>query len=282
MPLCAALAATALGCSELAPPNDTYETVTGTGQSRFSEADAAPPDNWRCLTGDDVETLEPPTAATYTYTGFVFDYRQGMPFAGAALRACNINDFACDVGVAQGVPVPPQRANTPPGVAVTLAAGFVGYLRLTAPQYITYDYYVGGPMTKNVVATQPFAMVSETSFGEFALGLGANPMVVGTQGALAVQILDCNSDPAPGVELRLTDKERPTLQNAQLWAAQGGIPVPDQSTDASGIAGFINLPNENIAFEAYVANRTFGKRSFRVAAGRLTTGTIRPTYVNGL
>jgi len=275
-------AAVALGCSDLAPPGDTYNSVTGVRTDEIS-TDAALPENWRCLAEDFPEELPAtPTAASYTYTGFVFDYRQGIPFGGASLRACNINDSACAVGVAQGVPVPPQRENVPPGIAASVTAGFVGYLRLTAPDYVTYDYYVGGPMTQNVVATQPFAMVSLTSFGEFAVGLGAKPELVGTQGALAVQVLDCNSDPAPGVQLRLTDKDRPTLQNAQLWAAQGGIPVPDEVTDASGIAGFINLPNENIAFEAFVANRTFGKRSFRIVAGVLTTGTMRPSYVNGL
>jgi len=283
LPLSATLAALALGCSDLAPSGDTYDSVTGTGRGAISDTDAAPPENWRCLTNGVAETPAAPTAAAYTFTGFVFDYRQFTPFTGASLRACSINDFACTEGIGQGVMAPPARPGLPPSVTVPVTAGAVVFLRLTAPEYVTYDYYVGGPMTQNVVATQPFTMVSNTSFGEFVLGLGADPTVVGAQGALAVQILDCNSDPAPGVQLRLSDPDRPSLQGALRWAAQGRIPVPDQVTDQDGVTGFLNLPkNENVAVEAFVAGQTFGGRSFHIEAGRLTTGTIRPSYVNGL
>jgi hypothetical protein len=246
-----------------------------------SSLSALPP-NWTCLADSTPEAQAPPTAPTYTFTGFVLDYRDQQPLSGASLSACSINDVSCERVVAVGVPSGPLTPNGPPSITVPLPAGFVGFLRLTAPNYVIYDYYVGGPVTRNVVATQPFTLVSLSSFAEFATGLGADPAVAGTQGALAVQILDCNNDPAPEVELRLSDPARPSLQNAELWAAQGLIPVPNQPTDRAGVAGFINLPSENVAVEAFVAGKTFGGRSFRIQAGRLTTGTMRPQYVNGL
>jgi hypothetical protein len=205
-----------------------------------------------------------------------------MPLQGASLRACGVLDRACLVGEAQGVATPPLLTNGPPTVTVNLPAGFVGFLRLTAPDYVDYDYYIGGPMTKNAISTQPFTMVSTSSFVEFVQGLGANPQTAGGLGSLGVQILNCMEDPASGVQLRLSDPDRPELQGAEVWAAQGYLPVPGTLTDNTGVAGLINLPSVNLAVEAVIAGRTFGGRSFPIQAGRLTTGTIRPYYTNGL
>jgi hypothetical protein len=98
-------------------------------------------------------------------------------------------------------------------------------------------------------------------------------------GTLAVQVFDCNQDPAPDVEMRLTDQDQfSDLRTAQPWGVQDRIPVLNRPTDTDGIAGFIGLPTRNVAIEAVVNGRTFGSRSFRIGSNRLTTGTIRVSY----
>lgn len=268
--LIAALGSLAMGCSDLADPEDTYSQVYR----------ALLPEQWACLDNPEPlpATAMPDPTGFPTYTGFVLDYRSVMPMA-ADLRGCLITDFACEQGVGQGVMVPPLNAGLPPGVRIALPVGFEGFFRITAPGYIPYDYYLLGPMVSAVVQPQPFNLVSETSFVEFVRGMGADPAVVASQGVLAVQVLDCNSDPAPGVELRLADREdRPSLQTAQGWAIQRRIPVLNQVTDAQGLAGFINLPIENVVVEASVEGRVFGRTSFRIDVGRLTGATMRPSY----
>jgi hypothetical protein len=135
-------------------------------------------------------------------------------------------------------------------------------------------------VVKDVPATQPFTLVSFSSLAEFVGGLGvADPLAQATLGTLAVQVFDCNGDPAPDVELKLTDQDQfPDLRMAQPWAVQDRIPVLNRPTDVSGNAGFIGLPARNIAVEASVLGRSFGSRSFRITPQRLTTGTIRVNY----
>jgi hypothetical protein len=260
----------AVGCSDLDPANQTYEQV-------YNPLTVMP-ENWRCL-----DTPPPPvmpTKATMQYTAFVPDYRTLLPVAFDA-RACNTTDFMCPAGVAQGsmtlLPISPV-----PGFTVTVPAQFEGFVRLTAPGYLTFDYYIGGAMVEDRVATQAFSMVSETSAGEFLTGLTANPAESAVLGILAVQVMDCNQDFAPGVTLHLPDAvNQPTLRSAQPFATQGRVPVLNAATDEEGIAGFINLPSVNLQVEAEVLGRRFGARAFPIRPGRLTSGTIRPHYVSG-
>jgi hypothetical protein len=282
------LAVSTVGCSDLAPSEDSYANTT-TSQRPLT---GPPPPEWACL--DAPPKAEVPMAATYTFTGSVFDYRSQRPLTGATLRACSVFDVPCESslgnGLGEGDFSGPPIAPGIPSVRVVLPAQFTGFLRLTAPpNYVTYDYYIGGPMTKDAVSTQPFTMLTQSSFVEFATGLGVSPAEAAVQGSLAVQILNCLEDPAQDVDLVLSDADRPDLATSDkvVWAAQNLIPVRGQTTDASGVAGFIKLPTVNLNVEAVVTlssgeTRHFGKRGFQIVAGRLTTGTMRPYYLNGL
>jgi hypothetical protein len=121
---------------------------------------------------------------------------------------------------------------------------------------------------------------------EFATGLRVDPLAASMQGSLAVQILNCLNDPAPDVRLRFSDPDQPELQSVKYWAAQGYIPVSNQPTDVTGVAGFINLPSGNYNVEVVATisgqERVFGRRGFHIEPGRLTTGTMRPYYLDGL
>jgi hypothetical protein len=259
-------------CSDLDSASDTYALS-------YNLQPELPP-NWTCL-NDPAPPPPQPTRASFTYTAFVPDYRTLMAVPVSS-RACLITDFACETGVAQGVATPPPRPGLPPGFTVAVPATFEGFIRLSAPEYVPFDYYVGGPIVQDVVATQPFSMVSLTSLGEFISGLGADPVQASSLGVLALLVFDCNNDPAPDVNVVLADLEqRPTLQSAEPYAIQDRIPVPNRPTDQDGLAGFINLPIENVAVEGVIQGRRFGSRVIRIQPGRLTTGTIRADYSVG-
>jgi len=239
------------------------------------------PGNWACLDESPPEPDEPdPNRDVVTFSVVVADDRTLQQIPEVSLRACSVNDRVCEAGIAQGTTLPPASPGLPPAMTVQLPVQFQGFLRLTAPGYVLYDYYIGGPMLQDVIATQPFLLVSESYLLEIMQGLGvAAPSRSAGLGMLRVQVLDCNLDPAPGVELRLSDQDQPGDQlTAQAWANQARIPVLNAPTDDEGIAGFIDLPTENFVFEAVVNGRTFGSRTFPISPNRLTTGTIRVNY----
>jgi len=165
----------------------------------------------------------------------------------------------------------------PAGFAVGLPpAPFQSFIRLTADGYADFDYYVKGPMVEPVVATQPFSMLTTSSVGEFISGLGANPMTASQLGVLALLVFDCNNDPAPDVGPKITTRQPAT--DLIPYAIQDQIPVANRRTDESGIAGFVNVPLENVTVEAEVEGRTFGSTSFPILPGRITSGTLRVSY----
>lgn len=269
----AAALACAMGCSDLDPASETY-------QQKYNLRPLS--DRWKCIDADPVPAPMP-TRAAFTYTAYVPDYRTQSAVPGVSARACLITDFACTEGVFEGTPVPPPLPGFPPGFSVTLASNFEGFVRVSAPNYLPLDYYILGPMREDVTATQAFSLVSETSAAEFLAGLGvANPLEAVSLGILAAQVFDCNNDPAPEVTLYLPDQaQQPALQSARPFATNDRLPKTNAATDDEGIAGFINLPPVNISVEAEVEGRRFGLRTFRIQPGRLTSGTIRPSYTLG-
>jgi len=255
-------------CSDLKPGEDT-----GTAVFKLNQL----PANFACLDKPPAPPPPAPTAPGFSYTGFVPDYRNPLISVKANVRSCSTTDAVCDPGIAQGVPIPSPMPGYPDGFAVGLPASpFQSYIRLVAPDYAPLDYYVKGPMIENVVATVPFSMVSISSLGEFLAGLGADPMTASQLGVLVMVVFDCNSDPAPNVQLKLTTRQPAT--DVIPWAIQDFIPVAGRPTDERGIAGFVNVPLENVTVEALIDGRSFGSTSFPVLPGRLTGGTLRPAY----
>jgi hypothetical protein len=62
------------------------------------------------------------------------------------------------------------------------------------------------------------------------------------------------------------------------WTIQDNLPVPGGSTNVDGLAGFINLPIENVRVEGEVNGIRFGGTTIRIEALRMTTGELRPFY----
>jgi hypothetical protein len=280
---CLGLASLALllatGCSSLDESQESYATYYNLPDEG---GDAPLPENWACLESNQPPMVPADPNRVLTFTGFVFDYRSVMPLPTATLKTCIVTDVACVDGITKGIVMPPQREGLPPSMTAPLPYGFEGFFRLEAEGYIPYDYFLGGPMVADVLATQPFNMISQSSLQEFSVGLGADPAVIASAGVLGLQVFDCNNDPAADVTLRLTDLDsRPSLLAAQAWAAVDRIPVLNRPTDNDGIGGFIMLPIENVVIEAEVLGRLFGRRGIVIRPGRLTAATIRPDYTIG-
>jgi hypothetical protein len=207
---------------------------------------------------------------------------------GATVRACLLNDASClNELVPDGVSTSASAGNPQPTFSMGLPRNFQGFLRLQAtatdPVYVTQDWYLQGPVARDIQNPQPFLMLSQSSLVEFVGGLGVDPMkpILGL-GVLAVYVLDCDGNLAPGVTLRLPDLSDAEAANVIPWGINRGIPVLDQPTDVSGIAGFIGLPLRNLVIEAEVNGRRFGNSPIPVRALRLTTGAIRPSYASAL
>lgn len=281
-------AAFSVGCSATAP-NDTWAEENpgvSTNPLRDGGQDPTLTHEWACLNTPAPAAM--PAQASYQLTGFIVDYQSHNPVNSPQMRACLANDFTCSTGVQDGVVIPMLPTVPLPGMRVTLPAGFEGFLRITAQNYFPYDYYIGGPITGDVFLTQPFPLVTASAFGDFAAGIGVDPVAAGALGTLGVAIYNCDQEPAEGVALAFSDPAD-DLKTAVGWAQGDGYPVRTEGypvltklTDSSGTTGFVNLPPRNISIEAVIGTKHFGKRTFQIKPGRLTTGVMRATgYANG-
>lgn len=256
------------------PVPDSIES-TGSGTPPSTPATVPPP--WACL-----DELPPPPNTglnpAFIYSAAVLDYRSLSPLDGASLRACLITDFLCELGVSEGVRDAPSFAR-PPRTTVSLPIGFEGFLRITAPDYVTLDYYVGGPVRQDVVAP-PFMLFTEATLAELALDLGVGDTEgARSRGMVLFQVLDCNLDPARDVQLRLPDQDQnPELRDVLPWGTSSRILVANMPTDGDGIAGFFGVPPGNHVVEAVVEGRAFGRRIIRVDENSVTAGTLRVNY----
>ncbi|HEU4577827.1 MAG TPA: hypothetical protein VFS67_06215 [Polyangiaceae bacterium] len=105
------------------------------------------------------------------------------------------------------------------------------------------------------------------------------------QGAVAFGVYDCNGKPVNDARVELSLQGQPVPQALPFRLPASRIPEaqnPEQPlyTQASGSAGFLNVPPGFVVVTAYRRDETrIGQVQLGSVGGQLTIGTVRPDYM---
>lgn len=246
--------------------------------------------------------------AAIEYRVSVKDFQLAIPVPNLSVKVCIIGDADCTgpLPIAYTKPV----AQDPRIISVMLPFGFQGFLRLNSSGaspaagsdaggvgYVQTEYYFGGPIIGS--PTNPAMVHGEdilvprldelaNFFGDVAAT--PNPKA----GILAVRTIDCNTARAQGVLLNLITTQG-VADPGFPFTLRGGLPfrsTPPTPTDMQGVAGFANVePADKLSFtvvsvqgkaptgDTYPSDAATS--SFRIRAGQLTLGELRPDYSYG-
>jgi hypothetical protein len=269
-----------VACSDRNIDLESDPSLVASGDAAMTDDTIVADPAWSCLgEARPYPTPNPQPAVVVYDTTFGSFVNPAEPPGDLALRVCLLSDAYCSSPL-QEVTSPVRGAILMP---LELPFGFHGYLRLDAPAYASAEYYLGGPMLGDslgepMVRGEPIAMLDFNDISSLfaAGGLTADPLL----GMVVLRAVDCEGRRAPGVQLSVGAGDVP-------WVLVNGLPVfseaPRLSTDASGIAGFVNLPPGNLLIEGHITatGATYGTTALRVKAGTITMAEVRPDYVYG-
>jgi hypothetical protein len=252
------------------------------------DAGAPLDEDWSCLGQDERAPVSTPGVDRVTYVASVLDFgNPALSPPGIDLGICQLADVYCAAPLPVSMTVLASMSMSaffprPSAWAIELPLLFEGYINLTAPGYVPAQYFFGGPMVagaggEQAVTGEPITMFTENGVPSLfdAVGVVRDPAF----GLLLLRTVDCRGQRAPGVQLRLRGAGVP-------WVLVNGLPIlsdPPLATDASGTAGFLNVPPGNLLIEGYVpaGDATYGRTAVRVRPGQITMAEIRPDYGYG-
>jgi len=274
-------AALSCGCTSLASGSDTAQELV-----------PADP-HWACLT----KTPEPfplvaPVPKNVTFALPISDYRilPPVPVPNLIVKACQIQDYDCNQAV--GLVLSPMNSPVQlygttyqvPVYPIVMPYAVDSFIRITAPNYLQTEYYLGGPLLGArdntmmnglplVVAlpVTPILAVDADNLAK-AVQITRNPNAA----IIAMRTLDCLDQPAAGVTLSLSVKGVP------FTFLTGQPTFSSEPTNGTGLAGFANIEVSNDSFinvtvEGTAPNGvTYGKVNVTIRGGQLTQGNIRP------
>lgn len=261
----------------------------------------APQTRWSCLSQEPgLQTYGRDELAAVTYVvpiGSVLSPTV-MP-EGLAIALCQINDVVCSAPL---TPAINEALEVPPGVlALDIPYGFEGYLMLTAPGYVPTMYYFQGPIIgfdgAAYVVGEPILLYDAPTLGDqlYLLLSGVEAGLSVDAGFLTVRAIDCLGQVSNGVRVELVGASAPG------WVELNGLMVLNYdgslTTDASGIAGFVNQAAPGTMIVEGVApadcgsndspdgacspEQRYGRMAVRVRPGAMTITELRPDYGYG-
>jgi hypothetical protein len=270
------------GCTPLDSGSDT------------AEAPLTADPKWACLGQPGVALPIPdPVPKNIAFALPISDYRvmPPIPVPNLTVTACQIQDYACNDPA--GLVLSPMNypvvlyGNTyqVPVYPIVMPYGIDAFIRITAPNYLQTEYYLGGPLLGSrdnmmmnglpVVVALPVTPILASDADNLALTIHTKREP--GDAIVAMRTLDCNDESTDGVTLSLSVDGVPFtfLTGQPSFAA-------DLPTDASGLAGFANIAVpagsfSNVTVEGTAPNgMTYGKINVTIRPGQLTQANIRP------
>jgi hypothetical protein len=182
------------------------------------------------------------------------------------IQVCNRIDPACDEPLTTITP-PPERQ-----ISFELPARVEVFLNLIAEDSVPATFYFDGPLVEDRVGGQIQLLRLTTAVGlaQTFLGTDLNPAM----GVLSLRSHDCSGAIAEGAVFEIEPN------TGTPFALINGAPtlsvVP---TDASGLAGFVNVTPGNFLARGFVADdsREFGLANFNVKPGWFSLVEVRST-----
>lgn len=212
-----------------------------------------------------------PKAATNTIQLTVKDFTTGLKIPNVNVAVCSPIDLDCSQSYAQGETNENGQATLqfPRVLNFTQQLGLDGYLQLTSPTLAASRYYWGFPLVEAQVAlyTEAFTLDELQQFF-LAAHVTQNPM----RGSLATVVEDCLQNPAPGVQVTLSNRD-------MLTQELGFTGSPETETDQFGIAIFTNVPAGPLVLTAtpLATGKVSSTVSVNVVAGGQIVAVMWPT-----
>jgi hypothetical protein len=242
-----------------------------TGAACTNNVCVTPPDPiWGCL-GHVVEPTPDPTK-TVTITEKLTDTAQS-PVTNATVDICAKLDPSCvmmDANYPKGLT--PDATGS---VTFTVIQGFDGFVRVTAPNFMPSQVYVGRPIvTQPAVKSVRLIQTSEYSILAGTAKLTPDP----TRGTAILYAVDCSSNPASGASFSVstTDSMSALFYLINQFPT---LPPSATATDVDGFGGVFNLPTgASLVTTTRASDQTYiGQSSFNVLANTISYVQIAPT-----
>ncbi len=248
---------------------DAEDSVEEDVTTDTTDGDGPPPPDWSCLGSVIWGT---PTLASLDILGTALDYVTGAPVAGATARACARTDAACATPLDEGTTDAAGQVTLTVPLGTT---GFDGYFEVSMTGYVTTLRYTVEPITE--MPPESGRMVQIVDLGTFALlaaSLGVTPDPA--RGHLVINALDCTPFYAAGVSLAVDTADSGSTRIYMV----GGLPSTTATeTDASGAAGFVNLPTgpASVSTTLVSTSEAIGSTDIDIRAGAICIFAITPT-----
>jgi hypothetical protein len=287
----AALAISALGgCAELDPTIDNCVLINSEeGASQVvCSVRPEPTGDWSCLP-DGVMPPAPPSNPPPQVIPFVLpivDFANpAVSPVGLEVKLCSTADLPCEMGF----PVPITRSEMDPRAnVIPVPFGQTTFVRMQADEFITTDYFLGGPMVGLTNPAQPFiqgetiGLTALTTLDSFFEQFGRTGQRDNTKGILALRAIDCLGQRAADVRFEFDEDTgdgapwilRPDFRVFYDERAAGPVTLPDV-----GVGGWVNMAPRNYRVKGVLSDDTeFGSAVFTVRPNQLTFAELRPGY----
>lgn len=267
----------ALACTPLDDPADVYDGESETAEigqelpdrseEPLDESRPTEGDPWGCVQGNRPSTPPPeerPESVTYTVS--IVDWVTNEAPPGLVVKVCNRIDALCAEPLSTVMP-PPERE-----ISFELPARLEVYLTLEATGTVPATFYFDGPVVEDRLGglIQLLRFTTVAGLAQTFLGTQLDP----TMGVMSLRSHDCNGAIAEGAVFELEPNSGVPFTLINGAPTRAIVP-----TDASGLAGFVNVPEGGFLARGFVAaeNREFGLANFNVKPGWFSLVEVRST-----
>lgn len=264
-------------CTPLEDPSDIYEDdgitaevaqqLPDRGTDVLDETQPTEGDPWACIQGPRPVAPAPDESRdSVTYTVAIVDWVTNEAPPGLQIQVCNRIDPTCAEPLATITP-PPERQ-----VSFELPARLEVYLNLLADGTVPATFYFDGPLVEDRVGglIQLLRGTTVVGLAQTFLRTQLDP----TMGVLSLRSHDCSGAIAQGAMFEIEPNT-----GIPFTLINGAPTLSVVPTDASGLAGFVNVPEGNFLARGFVAddNREFGLANFNVKPGWFSLVEVRST-----
>ena len=261
-------------CTPLDDTDDTYEdgitaeveqALPDRAPSTVDETAPTEGDRWACIQGSR-QPVPPPEERpeTVTYTVSIVDWVTNEAPPGLQIKVCNRIDGLCAEPLSTFTPPPERR------ISFELPARLEVYLEIVAEGTVPATFYFDGPVVEDRVGglIQLLRFTTAVGLAQQFLGTQLDP----TTGVLSLRSHDCNGAITGGAVFAL----EPNV-GVPFTLINGAPSLSVVPTDASGLAGFVNVPEGGFLARGFVADdeREFGLANFSVKPGWFSLVEIR-------
>jgi hypothetical protein len=199
------------------------------------------PAGFECVGSVQYPSAEAPSG---TYTFQLVDINQ-KPFVGSTVTVCAKGDVDCAAPLTSGM-TDDQGVLT---LVIPLGAtGFDGFVEVTGGGVKSTLVFFSTPLTAASPPASALFVLGAQTVNSLAALMGVTPDPA--RGIAGVQVNDCDRNPAAGAQVTVDTADADTKST---YFANGLPNKNATATDASGLAGFVNVPVGPMVVDAKLA-----------------------------